>query len=1236
MKNLYDKKHKGLNSGITLIALVVTIITILILAGVSINSIIGKNGIVERAQTTGKIQTVASIKEALELEKGDLLVNSKTVNLNNYLDQISNGDKKYEISSKEIIDDKNAEIIVDDKYKFALKDTEEGDVEVTYQGVAASSDLSISAKSGTYVYPTSGTFTVTNNVSGGELTVSSDATNIATATIEGNTVTVVPGTTAGKANIIVKSSANGDYAENKVVHVATVQNGTIELSVTPYTGIYDGKAHDAITKINVNPTDAKIEYSIDGENYSETVPTITETSSFTVTVRASKTGYKTQIITETVKVNKAEGKLTLSATSGTLTYPTSGMFTVSGNTGTLSVASSNTNIATASINGSTVTVKPGTTAGKATITVTSAEASNYNEKSATYEATVQNGTISLSATPYTGTYDGKVHNAFTSVNVTPSDAKLEYSINGGTYSTTMPTITNTSSFTVTVKASKAGYKTQIKTETVRVNKAAGTLTLSATSGTYTYPTSGTFTVSGNTGTLSVVSNNTNIATVSVSGNTVTVKPGTTAGKATITVTSAATTNYNEKSATYTATVNNGTISLSATPYTGTYDGKAHNAITKVTVTPSDAKIEYSTDGKTYSTTMPKITNTSSFTVTVKASKAGYKTQTTTQTVKVNKAAGTLTLSATSGTLTYPTNATFTASGNKGTLSVASSNTNIATASISGNTVTVKPGTTAGKATITVTSAATTNYNAKSATYTATVNNGTISLSATPYTGTYDGKAHNAITKVTVTPSDAKIEYSTNGTTYSTIMPTITNTSSFTVTVRASKAGYKTQSVTETVKVNKATGSLILSETSGILTDSNDLTFTVSGNTGALSVTSSDNNIATASISGNTVTIKSGTVAGQAKVTVTSAETNNYKAKSEIYTVIAPKLNIIEEDYTNINVNVIGEKIKEYSFSLDGQNWSQAQSEASYSFTGLDKVVVNESNYETTKSAEYNLYAMVKDDFDNTAVIGPIKGKTTIEVEADAKNLEYKEENGEIIITGIKRDENEVQVGPDLNSDYLNELVNKTNVILIPSFIDGKPVRKISEKFVKETTTTLSSADEQIYIYVQSGKDGKWITNGVADKNTYTCSPQLLFKNETEVHDLYILYGNAYKIVRGLTAKSPDAGIGGNYKIRNYKIILPQSINEYVEEASSKTALNRGMVKISSRATVERKLKVALKYEPLDPYIPVKSFIMLENSEQSDKAQFEFLGRKNLIGIKNYSMFNKVINEAGNSEINYIN
>ena len=555
MEKIREKRHE---KGITFVALVVTIVTLLILAGVSISLIIGNNSLFDKAKSTQKVQTIAGIKEALELEKVDIQVESKTVNLENYLEQISTGKKNYDLSSKETIDDKNAYIIVNDQYKFLLKDKENGDVEITYEGVAVSGDLTLSSYEETYTYPNSGTFTVTNNVSGGELSVESDAPNIATASIKENTITVVPGTTAGKANIIVKSVANGEYAENKVIHVATVENGTISLSVTPYEGTYDGQAHNAITQVDVNPSDAKLEYSLDGNTYSETMPTITNTSSFTVTVKASKAGYKTQTTTETVKVNKANGNLTLSATSGTIAYPNDTSFTVSNNTGSLSVSSNNTNIATASISGNTVTVKSGTTAGTATITVTSAETSNYNAKSATYTATVQNGTISLSATPYSGTYDGKAHNALTKVIVNPSDAKIEYSTNGTSYSTTMPTITNTSSFTVTVRASKAGYKTQTTTETVKVNKAAGTLTLSATSGTINYPNSTTFTVSGNTGTLSVSSSNTSVATVSISGSTVTIK-SVGAGTATITVKSAASTNYNEKTATYTVTVKNPTF-----------------------------------------------------------------------------------------------------------------------------------------------------------------------------------------------------------------------------------------------------------------------------------------------------------------------------------------------------------------------------------------------------------------------------------------------------------------------------------------------------------------------------------------------------------------------------------------------------------------------------------------------------------------------------------------------------
>ena len=330
-----------------------------------------------------------------------------------------------------------------------------------------------------------------------------------------------------------------------------MQNGTISLKVTPYVGTYDGQEHNALSEISVEPSDAKLEYSINGGEYSAEMPKIKDTSEFTVTVVAGKEGYKTVSTTETIKVNRAEGKLTLSSYSGTLTYPNSTSFTINENTTNVSITSSNTNIATASLNGNTVTVNPGTTAGKAMITITTEETINYTSKTATYEATVNNGSINLRVTPYTGTYDGRQHNAVT-VNVTPSDAKIEYSINGGTYSTTMPTVTNTSSFTVTVQASKAGYKTQSTTQTVNVNKANGNLSLSSYSGTITYPNSTSFTASG-TGSISAWSSNTGVATVSVSGNTVTVK-SVGAGSATITVKSASNTNYNEKTASYSVTV----------------------------------------------------------------------------------------------------------------------------------------------------------------------------------------------------------------------------------------------------------------------------------------------------------------------------------------------------------------------------------------------------------------------------------------------------------------------------------------------------------------------------------------------------------------------------------------------------------------------------------------------------------------------------------------------------------
>ena len=61
------QKQKNRERGITLIALVGTIIILIILAGVSISMIVGDNGIITKAQKSDELNTQAQQKEAIEL-----------------------------------------------------------------------------------------------------------------------------------------------------------------------------------------------------------------------------------------------------------------------------------------------------------------------------------------------------------------------------------------------------------------------------------------------------------------------------------------------------------------------------------------------------------------------------------------------------------------------------------------------------------------------------------------------------------------------------------------------------------------------------------------------------------------------------------------------------------------------------------------------------------------------------------------------------------------------------------------------------------------------------------------------------------------------------------------------------------------------------------------------------------------------------------------------------------------
>ena len=77
LNQIKDKTIKGLGNnikanqkGITLIALVVTIVVLLVLAGITISLVFSENGVINKAQEANENTQIAQVREQLELAKG--------------------------------------------------------------------------------------------------------------------------------------------------------------------------------------------------------------------------------------------------------------------------------------------------------------------------------------------------------------------------------------------------------------------------------------------------------------------------------------------------------------------------------------------------------------------------------------------------------------------------------------------------------------------------------------------------------------------------------------------------------------------------------------------------------------------------------------------------------------------------------------------------------------------------------------------------------------------------------------------------------------------------------------------------------------------------------------------------------------------------------------------------------------------------------------------------------------
>ena len=377
--------------------------------------------------------------------------------------------------------------------------------------------------------------------------------------VSANNAVAATCTTDGKESDTVCSVCGVTLATGKTIAKTGHKYGT-----PTYTWSKDGKTCIAKRVCANNGTHIETENGTI-TNKVKTPATYTTKGTTTYTATFKNTAFKAQTkdIQNIPVLEKLTGSVVLSATSGTISYPAAGSFTVTSNksNGTLSVKSSDPNVATATLDGNTVTVTPGTTAGSAIITVTSAATTSYKAASATYNVTVKSGTLPITAKAYSGTYDGNTHSA--SVTSSVSGVTFKYGTVKGTYNLgSMPTYTNAGTYVVYYQATKAGYTTFEGSVKTVIQKKATTTSLNSANGVLYVTTTGN-------GTITAQSSDSNIIeSVTVNDKTITYTPKQygNAGTATITVTVGETMNYKASSATCKITVSDRLINNSSLSY----------------------------------------------------------------------------------------------------------------------------------------------------------------------------------------------------------------------------------------------------------------------------------------------------------------------------------------------------------------------------------------------------------------------------------------------------------------------------------------------------------------------------------------------------------------------------------------------------------------------------------------------------------------------------------------------
>ena len=635
-------------------------------------------------------------------------------------------------------DNKTSEIVCSDAYKLDKTKPTAGTIKVNGSSTITdwyAENVTIEAVDG-------------SDALSGHLSTISDITSITESTTEeGKVVTItttdLAGNTATNEYTIKVDKATPNCTFTTLSYVGENKTATIELTCTnSISGVTDttlSSTDFTLSNSNISITNISKSTVTNGYKYTITIKGVTSGIS-TITLPANKVTTKAGLgNTAKTSSNITVTSVSLASTSGTL-YNGGSNKTVtitSSNAGTLNCTSSNTSYATCSVSGTKLTISPGSAAGTATLTITG---TNGNP-TATYSAKNVIPSVSLNSTSgtlYVGGSNKKITitktNAGEITCTSSKDSVATCSVSGTTL-----TVTPVSAGTATITVKEAnGNKTAKYTATVK----STSISLSETSGLVYANESKTVTISGsNYGTLTCKSSNDNYATCTVSGSTLTIN-GVAAGTATITVKEA----NGNKTVKYTATIESARVEISCSSYyympsslgicsSSSEKVKVNSTIKQcLGIADSEAQSTASScgmgGGGNYCTTAGQLAFENEYSECCEENICDRE-------VKLSSTSGTIDVGGDYKSITITGDGTFTCK---------SSNTNIATCTVSEKTLKVTSGKTVGTATITVT-------------------NSTTGISAT-YTVTTKLKSLTDISSITINKDsdDRKIEVVPEGTT----------------------------------------------------------------------------------------------------------------------------------------------------------------------------------------------------------------------------------------------------------------------------------------------------------------------------------------------------------------------------------------------------------------------------------------------------------------------------------------